>query len=126
MKNFFSKCWKDIVYVLMILALTSCIVVLFATKQQKPENEIWGIVVETNSGTVKSYEVASQERYETVLNNEGMIPSGNLLKEIKIIEPEYHNQAYRAKTYKILLIEYDGDVTTLEYGWEQIYRIEYK
>ncbi len=48
MKKFFSKCWKDIAYILMILALTSCIVVLFATKQQKPENEIWGIVVETN------------------------------------------------------------------------------
>ena len=124
MKNVLKKCWKDILYIIVILALVGCIVFLFVQNNQT--KTVWGITIETNGGVVKSYNIDSEERYNIVLENEGMIPSGNLLKEIKILEPEYFNRSVNAKMYKILLIEYDGDVTTLELGWDKIYHIEYK
>ena len=123
MKNVLKKCWKDILYIIVILALVGCIVFLFVQNNQT--KTVWGITIE-KGGVVKSYNIDSEERYNIVLENEGMIPSGNLLKEIKILEPEYFNRSVNAKMYKILLIEYDGDVTTLELGWDKIYHIEYK
>ena len=115
-----EKCIKKM---LVILALVGCIVFLFVQNNQT--KTVWGITIE-KGGVVKSYNIDSEERYNIVLENEGMIPSGNLLKEIKILEPEYFNRSVNAKMYKILLIEYDGDVTTLELGWDKIYHIEYK
>lgn len=124
MKNILKKCWKDILYIIVILALIGCITFLFIQNNQK--KIVWGIVIETNSNVVKSYNIDSQERFETVLENEGIVASGNLIKEIKILEPEYFNRSHNAKMYEIRIIEYDGDVTTYELGWDKIYHIEYK
>ena len=124
MKNILKKCWKDILYIIVILALIGCITFLFIQNNQK--KIVWGIVIETNSSVVKSYNIDSQERFETVLENEGIVASGNLIKEIKILEPEYFNRSHNAKMYEIRIIEYDGDVTTYELGWDKIYHIEYK
>lgn len=124
MKNTLKKYWKDILYIIVILALIGCITFLFIQNNQK--KIVWGIVIETNSSVVKSYNIDSQERFETVLENEGIVASGNLIKEIKILEPEYFNRSHNAKMYEIRIIEYDGDVTTYELGWDKIYHIEYK
>lgn len=124
MKNTLKNCWKDILYIIVILALIGCTIFLFIQNNQK--KIVWGIVIETNSSVVKSYNIDSQERFETVLENEGIVASGNLIKEIKILEPEYFNRSHNAKMYEIRIIEYDGDVTTYELGWDKIYHIEYK
>jgi len=75
---------------------------------------------------VKTYNIENESGYEEFAKANGMIPAGNLLREIKVSEPKYSGRGDNIKTYTITLVEWDDDVTTLEYSWEQIIHIEYK
>lgn len=126
MKNFFKKFWKDCIYIFFILALIACVIFQFVSIHNYNTREIWGIVLETNAGVVKTYNIENESGYEEFAKANGMIPAGNLLREIKVSEPKYSGRGDNIKTYTITLVEWDGDVTTLEYSWEQIIHIEYK
>jgi len=43
MKNVLKKCWKDILYIIVILALVGCIVFLFVQNNQT--KTVWGITI---------------------------------------------------------------------------------
>lgn len=117
--------FKDIIYITIIASLIACCVVLFLTKEQKAsQKEVYGIIVETNSGVVKTYHIESEERYNFMLQN-SIIQAGNFIKKIEIEQKNDFGTSGIERRYIITMTEYDNDVTTLDYSWSQIYHIEY-
>ena len=126
MKKFLSKCWKDIIYITLIIGLIACVIFQFVSMHNYQTREVWGIVLETHSGVVKEYNIETWDGYQKYAEQNGMLPAGNLLREIKISEPKYSGRGENIKTYTVTFIEWDDDITTTEYSWEQILHIEYK
>lgn len=126
MNNFLSKYWKDIIYITLIVGLIACVIFQFVSVYNYKTRKVWGVVLETNSGVVKEYNIETLEGYRKYAEQNGMISAGNLLKEIKVSEPKYSGRGENIKTYTITFIEWDNDITTTEYSWKQILHIEYK
>lgn len=126
MKNFFKRFWKDCIYIFFILALVACVIFQFVSVHNYKTREVWGIVLETNAGVVTEYNIENESGYKEFAKANGMIPAGNLLREIRVGEPKYSGRGDNIKTYTITFVEWDDDVTTLEYSWEQIIHIEYR
>lgn len=126
MKKFLKNCWKDILYIFIILALVGCVVSLFVKVNNKEDSgTVYGVIVKVPNGSsyyFKSYEVQA-ELYEYRMANGGEANAKDLIKEIKI-STSY--SSISGKTYTIRLIEYDDDITELSYSWNQIFHIEYR